>query len=236
MGDAWFEIAMPGHFWLERRFEVLKRLCPTALQNVKRAVEVGCGTGGVQAQFEEHLGIPVDGIDLNPVTLEKNVTSSGRLYCYDVLERNTALAGVHDLVLLLDVIEHVPNDADFLDASAYLLGEGGFLIVNVPASRRLHSDYDDAAGHLRRYHPDELKKIAGPLHLVEWTYWGLPLVPAALARKWFVHGEPDAVIRKGFQPPGDWANRMLAAAAALERIPQHWFGTSLMAVFRKVGR
>ena len=151
-------------------------------------------------------------------------------------ERNDELREHYDVVLLLDVIEHVEEDVRFLQDSAFLAKPGGHLIVNVPASPRLYSRYDVAAGHLRRYTPKALIEVGhqAGLEVASWTYWGFPLLPLAIARKILMRGVDDEqVIRAGFEPPGRFANRILTALARIEPIPQKIFGTSLLALFRK---
>jgi SAM-dependent methyltransferase len=239
MGDEWFDVAHVDHFWIKRRLDVLIALCGPLLRDSARLAEIGCGSGLVQSQFEDRLGLSVDGFDLNAEALERNASRTGRLACYDVQERNEDLRDRYDLVLLLDVIEHVQEDVQFLEDSAFLAKSGGHLIVNVPASPRLYSRYDVAAGHLRRYTPRALLEAGqkAGLEAASWTYWGFPLLPLAVARKFLMLSVDDEqVIRAGFEPPGRLANRLLNALARLESIPQKLFGTSLLVLFRKSAR
>jgi SAM-dependent methyltransferase len=239
MGDEWFDVANVDHFWIKRRLDVLIALCGSLLRDDARLAEIGCGSGLVQSQFEDRLGLSIDGFDLNAEALERNASRTGRLACYDVQERNEELRDRYDLVLLLDVIEHVQEDARFLEDSAFLAKPAGHLVVNVPASPRLYSRYDVAAGHLRRYTPRALLEVGqkAGLEVASWTYWGLPLLPLAVARKLLMPGVDDEqVIRAGFEPPGRLANRVLTAFARLEPLPQKLFGTSLLVLFRKSPR
>jgi hypothetical protein len=48
MGDWWFDIATAEHFWIRRRFDVLRRLADNVLRNSRSAAEIGCGNGLVQ--------------------------------------------------------------------------------------------------------------------------------------------------------------------------------------------
>ena len=59
MGDWWFEIATSNHFWIRRRFQVMRRLADSVIRNSKRSAEVGCGNGLLQRDIEEYYGIPV---------------------------------------------------------------------------------------------------------------------------------------------------------------------------------
>ena len=60
--------------------------------------------------------------------------------------------GRFHIVVLLDVIEHVENDMDFLQANVRpKLAEGGMVLISVPAHPYLFSEHDQFLGHYRRY-------------------------------------------------------------------------------------
>lgn len=72
-------------------------------------------------------------------------------------ERNGASV---DWILLLDVIEHVADDAGFL--GGFVGGElsrGGTALVSVPAWPMLFSKHDVMLGHHRRYRPEQLAGV-----------------------------------------------------------------------------
>jgi Methyltransferase domain len=73
-----------------------------------------------------------------------------------------------DGILLLDVLEHVSDDVDFVRAVvADSLDEGGWVLVTVPAYQWLFTTHDDALHHLRRYSPARCRSVlwAADLHL-----------------------------------------------------------------------
>ena len=100
------------------------------------------------------------------------------IVCWDVNYRSADLAadlpagvvriaaepeGTFDLVLLLDVVEHVEDDGGFLDRSIVPhLGPDGVLIVSVPAYQALFSAHDEALAHHRRYSPRQLRALLAP--------------------------------------------------------------------------
>ena len=237
MGDAWYRYATPDHFWMSRRFQVLQRL--EKPDNSLRWAEVGCGNGAVQLQMYEQRKIEVDGIELNEFALQNNLSDKSRLFCYDVFDCAPEMKEQYDRVILLDVLEHIDDHQRFLDAVLFLLRPGGALILNVPAFSHLWSLYDVAQGHVRRYRFADLRQLVDQtpaISLRAWTYWGLPLVPLLLARKGVLKlSHPDDVIEKGFAAPGQATNRMLTWLARCEALPQHFYGTSLMAVIDKSG-
>jgi SAM-dependent methyltransferase len=71
-----------------------------------------------------------------------------------------------DVVIMMDVVEHFEDDLSFLRRAAELLGTTGYLIVKVPAQRRLYSEMDRASGHYRRYDAVDLERLADSSGLV----------------------------------------------------------------------
>lgn len=65
-----------------------------------------------------------------------------------------------ELVLMLDVLEHVDDDASFLaEIASENLIEDGHLLLSVPAWQGLFSEHDRALAHRRRYRPDECREL-----------------------------------------------------------------------------
>jgi SAM-dependent methyltransferase len=56
-----------------------------------------------------------------------------------------------DVVLLNDVIEHVPDDRAMLSEVVGAMRPGATLVITVPADMRLWSPHDERMGHYRRY-------------------------------------------------------------------------------------
>jgi len=96
--------------------------------------------------------------------------------------------GAYDVVLLLDVIEHLDDDVAGLRAARRCLRDEGLLVVAVPAYPSLWSAHDVALGHRRRYTAIELRRVvelAGGGHAlrhrvgVEVRLLGVVVEPAA---------------------------------------------------------
>ena len=84
-------------------------------------------------------------IDISDLDLS-TPAASGITKIRDVAE------GRFDIIILLDVIEHIANDVDFLQHNVQpKLAEGGIVLISVPAHPSLFSEHDEFLGHYRRY-------------------------------------------------------------------------------------
>jgi SAM-dependent methyltransferase len=239
MADSWFEIANLDHFWVRRRFEVMKRLADANIRQAKKIAEVGCGNGLVQRYLEDAYGVSVAGFELNEIALKQSCSRTSPLYCYNIHQREENLKSEFDLVMLFDVLEHIQEENQFLDSIKYHMTKAGRLLINVPSHQSLFSAYDRAAGHVRRYSLSHLTKTvaASGFRVASATYWGMPLIPVLLARKAlmaFQNKSEQEIISSGFDPGPRALNSALMSLSRCEILPQKLMGTSLMAVLERV--
>jgi 2-polyprenyl-3-methyl-5-hydroxy-6-metoxy-1,4-benzoquinol methylase len=236
MADQWFEIAAMDHFWICRRFDVLQRVAGRLIAGAREMAEIGCGNGLLQRQIEEAYGREVTGFDLNEYALKQNLSRISKVCCYDIYQEDAELRERFDLIFLFDVLEHITDEDRFFKALMFHLAPGGKLVANVPAGEWAYSAYDEAAGHVRRYSIGRLRAAAGrnDLEVTDWSYWGLPLVPALALRKLWLMGNHDQrkIISAGFGSRTQAINGMLRFLSRCEAIPQKFLGTSLMAVLQ----
>lgn len=239
MADSWFDIAALDHFWVRRRFEVFQKLSDGLLRESRELAEVGCGHGLLQRQIEDAYNKPVAGFDLNEYALEHNVSRMSRVCCYDIFQKSEDLRSRFDLIFLFDVLEHISDEDSFLQAVLFHLAPGGNLVINVPAGQWAFSSYDVAAGHVRRYSIAMIRETAERNNLAVglWTYWGMPLIPPLLVRKFWLIGQRDQskIISSGFDSRSPAINSAMSLLAQAEFIPQKLLGTSLLAVLGPVG-
>ncbi len=238
MADDWFELADPNHFWLKWRFQVLKDILKPFLTKNMRILEIGCGNGLVMWQFEKEMKIVIDGCDLNEYVLENMVNVSGKVYLYDIFDLNADLVGKYDLVILLDVIEHIDEDGLFLKMAKKHLKESGHIIVGVPAHQFLFSKYDRLLGHKRRYSKKTIINLYKSIDLndEDIRYWGFSLLPLSLLRKYYLKLVPDKkVVKSGFTPPHPLFNWMIKIIMKIETsfFKNVFQGISIMALGRK---
>jgi len=145
--------------------------------------------------------------------------------------------GAYDLVALLDVLEHVPDDKNSLRAIYKLLKPGGALLLTVPINPWMWSAHDVAHHHHRRYRPVEIRKLAVDAgYAIELLspFNSLLFPPIAAVR---LLGKLTGKDDSDDAMPSPLVNKMLDGIFGIERsligrMPMP-FGVSLVAVLRR---
>jgi len=151
------------HPWELSRLEAVRSLLAPILSDRRsgRVLDIGCGDAFVCRELRKNAPyLSITAVD-RYLTDEKisNLSSldEGIRFCNDY----TGLEGEKfDLVLLLDVLEHIEDELRFLreivDAHT---ASGGYLLVTVPAFQWLFGSHDRYLDHLRRYGRGQLLGI-----------------------------------------------------------------------------
>ena len=213
-----------AYFWFagKRRLAIdLLRRCThpseIAIDN-RRTLDVGCGPGHDVDDFRPFGSLY--GLDPSLTALmwcRRQHPSDLRLVCATG-ERLPFQASSFDLVIMLDVLEHVDADTDCLRDCRRILKTGGQLVLTVPAFQWLWGSHDTWYGHKRRYTVPEIQqKLAQAGFLVEratyieWLFV-LPLWIVRRAKQWIPRlSHQDDFVRV---PP--WLNTLLTHFIALE--------------------
>lgn len=147
--------------------------------------------------------------------------------------------GSLDFVTALDVLEHVPDDAAVVRGFHRLLKPGGVVVVTVPASMALWSDWDVVLHHFRRYARPQLQAVfpASEWEVLHLNYTNVVVYPVVwLIRKWRRwYPACEGSVRSEDREPGPWLNGMLRRIFVFTgrmRIPFP-FGVSLILVARR---
>lgn len=139
---------------IERR---LKSVTKTDEREDVRILNIGCGTGGTIPMLEEH-GRTMN-VDTSPEAIKiarQRGIKELRLIGRDGLpfEDNS-----FDIIVALDVLEHIEEDLDALREWTRVLKKEGVIILTVPAYQWLWSEHDEALHHFRRYNASGLHKL-----------------------------------------------------------------------------
>ena len=84
-----------------------------------------------------------------------------------------------DIILMMDVLEHIENDKDTLLQIKSHLNEGGYLFLSVPAYQFLWSAHDEINMHYRRYSRPRIKFLMEKtgFRIVTVSYWNIFVFP-----------------------------------------------------------
>src|SRR4029453_4994598 len=85
----------------------------------------------------------------------------------------TADGRLYDSVVLVNVLEHIDDDANALEKLRASLRPGGRVCVFVPAFDGLYSDFDQRIGHRRRYRRSQLATVLDRAGQVPPQHWSV---------------------------------------------------------------
>ena len=234
------------HWWFQARSYILRRVADRLLgaDRGKTVLDIGCSVGNNLAAFHpDHVAI---GFDPSPDAIEiGRANHPGIDLRVGDFEAARHAAGTADLVLLNDVIEHVPDDRALLAPLVAGLRPGSILLVTVPADMRLWSAHDEVLGHYRRYDAPMLTRAMAfdrlePLLLSHFNSRLYPVVrlARALGRHRRARSEEALDIKRTAAPLNAILRAVFAGEArrllgVLERrAAPYSYGVSLIAAYR----
>ena len=126
-----------------------------------RTIEFGAGIGNISVRLTEHvahLDLVEPSANLAVPLAERFAGDKNVAVFSQPLEaRLPEIADqTYDCVVLVNVLEHIEDDAAALAGFWRILKPGGHLLLFVPAMKFLYSDLDAAVGHFRRYQRPQL--------------------------------------------------------------------------------
>ncbi|MBF6038546.1 MULTISPECIES: bifunctional 2-polyprenyl-6-hydroxyphenol methylase/3-demethylubiquinol 3-O-methyltransferase UbiG [Pseudomonas] len=156
---------------------------------IRKILDVGAGSGF----FSHHLLSHSSASEAWCVDISYDADSDASTAGKPVHYRREIDAVDADLVLLMDVLEHVDDDVGLLKAYVDKVPSGSRFLMTVPAFRFLWSGHDEFLEHKRRYTLAQLETVAraAGLTVQQGTYYfGLVFPIAATLR----------LLPKGAQP------------------------------------
>ncbi len=153
----------------------------------RRVLDVGAGS----AIFSKHL---LDGGAESAICVDSAYPADrGETYNGKVIRFVPAIApGSADLVLLMDVLEHVDDDVGLTRASLAGAAPGAHVLISVPAFQSLFSAHDRFLEHRRRYTISSLEAAVARagLSVVSSRYFFAGILPLVAAIRVLQSGGP----------------------------------------------
>lgn len=245
------------HFWYRGRHRFLLHALRRCLKEhsidsrESRVIDIGGGCGGwiqylaeIQNLRWKELALADscgDALEFAKDLLPKTVSR----HQVDLL--NLSWNDDWDIVFLLDVLEHIPDDNRAIMEITKTLRPGGLLIVTVPAIQFFWSWNDEFVGHQRRYSRRSLCAAArgAGLEVLDARYFQFLLSPLYFVNRLLTTRssqdltyEQKLTLHAASHRVPHWlVNSFLTGVFSAETPVGHWirfpWGTSCLGVFRK---
>jgi SAM-dependent methyltransferase len=145
-------------WWFQYRAKVITGLMSRYYEKSTKTVDVG-GGNGYTTMIAQRSGFEMSLLEPSEEAC-RNARKRGIEAHAGLMTRDYPDDGMYEQALLLDVLEHIEDDQDFLDLLHKKIARGGLLLITVPAYKLLWSSEDDYAKHYRRYTKKELREKA----------------------------------------------------------------------------
>jgi len=228
-----------SHWWFVARRKIIQK----AINNLDlprniRILDAGCGNGdnlSLLSTFGDLVAFEKNEYALKTAKSKK----IGEIYKAELPDKlpNTVKTNF-DLIVLLDVLEHIDDDSKSLTTVRKLMNNKGIILITVPAFQWLWSEHDVIHHHKRRYSKSKLReKLDSSGFRIKYiSYFNTLLFPFALVerigQKIFSPSNPEIL-----ELPNNKINFLLEKIFSLEAIFMNKislpFGLSLVAIAEK---
>lgn len=230
------------HWWYKARRDIIFDWVWRTLKRYDhpRILDIGCGTGFNISYLKQAGYEQADGLD---------VSKDALAYCQSRNLENIILSSAetlpiqdstYDVVLALDIIEHLPNDRQALSDIHRILKTNGTLGIFVPAYQFLWSFQDEISHHQRRYVAGELREklTKTGFHIRKLTYVNTFLFPIIFLGRLVLRLFPGFFkIESESQLNPTWTNEILYHIFRSEigfiRLVNFAFGVSILCICEK---
>jgi SAM-dependent methyltransferase len=206
------------HWWFVARRIILDWvLVNLNLPADARILEAGCGTGGNLPMLAKHG--EVFAFDVSETARQLAEEWKSATIVEGSLPDGIPFAGeTFDLIVLLDVLEHIEDDSAALRALRARLRPGGRVLITVPALPALWSYHDERHQHFRRYRKADLAARVRDVgyQLTTISYFNTLLLPL-IAGVRLIRGIGFGGRQDDLAIPSPWLNEMMQRVFSQER-------------------
>lgn len=174
------------HWWFQGRRRIVSAVIDTLdLPPKARILEAGAGSGGNIVMLRRHGEVAA--FEMDAEAARYCASDTGVPCPLGTLPGANPFEGRErfDLVVALDVLEHIDEDVDSLRSLGACLAPGGRLLLTVPAYPWLYSGHDVIHHHRRRYTRRSLEAavVAAGMQVHRAGYFNTLLLPLVVAMR-----------------------------------------------------
>jgi len=166
------------HPWFVARRKLFRSLLPTN-KNLS-ILDFGCGSARFLNELGKYGYKHLEGVEVSEsYNAAKIINNENIRITKDIQNKK------YDVILMMDVLEHIEDDLSCLLSMKNHLSDGGMIIASVPAYNFLWSNHDVINMHYRRYTRKSLRKvISESSYTIDYmTNWNMTILPfIALSR------------------------------------------------------
>lgn len=134
-----------------------------------------------------------------------------------------------DTILYIHILEHIKNDKLELKQAINKLKKGGYLIIIVPAHKKIYSGLDKTVGHYRRYDLNFFKKKIGLVELKDLKFLdSMGYVLYYLNRIFFTEEKYPSKFKIFI-----WDKIFTPLSAIFDFATRYKFGKAILAIYKK---
>jgi SAM-dependent methyltransferase len=138
-----------NNWWYSGRKKILEYIIKNEGKKEKFSIlEIGPGVG-VNIEVLQTYGV-VDILEIDQYFIEL-IQKNKKLNVRKCFNQFSEITQKYDLIVFLDVLEHIEDHQIFLKEISYILNHDGIGIMSVPAYDSLWSEHDKNLHHFRRY-------------------------------------------------------------------------------------
>ncbi len=145
------------HWWHDHKRQVIHQMIDKFTEKGK-VLDIGAGTGKILSELKMK-GWSVTGIDGEKEAIKWSKKRGIKIQQVDIEKRLKLNEKSFNLVLALDVIEHLGKDKKMLREINKILKPKGVVVITVPAYQWLFNYWDEMLEHKRRYTVQSFKKV-----------------------------------------------------------------------------
>jgi ubiquinone/menaquinone biosynthesis C-methylase UbiE len=147
------------HWWWEGRRQLVTQFLKG--RRPQKILDVGCGTGETISFLKKLFPkAKFYGVDSSSSAIKFSKLRGHKNILKSLAEKLPFKDKTFDVILFLDVLEHISDDQKVINEAKRVLKKNGSIIITSPALNFIWSAHDTDQGHKRRYTRRAIRKLS----------------------------------------------------------------------------